>query len=77
MTAILPSLSPCRRHPCSVEHAEMVNTFRSIAEDWLREAERVTRGYPSELAHYRESHPPPSLKAFLIACRRPAESRAA
>lgn len=75
MTAIPSSLSPCRRHPCSVEHAEMVRMFRGLAEDWRRRAEAVTQGYPAELAHYRESHPAPSFKAFLVASRR--ESSAA
>lgn len=71
MTVIPPSLSPCRRHPCSVEHAEMVRTFRGLAEQWRHTAERVTGGYESDLRHYRESHPPPRLKAFLIASKRP------
>lgn len=80
MTALAPSLSPCRRHPCSVEHAELVQSFRSVVECWRAEAERVTGGYEAELALYRQSHPAPAFKSFLIASRRPvlsAEGRAA
>lgn len=73
MTAIAPSLSPCRRHPCSREHADLVATFRSLAEDWLREAERVTGGYEADLKLYVQSHPRPNLKNFLRLCRRPRE----
>lgn len=35
------------------------------------------RDYEAELALYRQSHPMPSFKSFLVTCRRPAESRAA
>lgn len=77
MTAIALALSPCRRHPCSREHADLVRSFREVAETWERHAERVTGGYAAELAHYVESNPRPTLKRFLVASRRPAESRAA
>jgi len=80
MTALPAALSPCRRHPCSVEHAELVRMFRSTVELWAAEAERVTGGYERELALYRQSHPMPSFKAFLIASRRgvlSADGRAA
>lgn len=73
MTAIPQALSPCRRHPCSREHADLVRSFRELAEVWLREAERVTRGYEAELAHHLQSNPRPSFKGFLVASRRPRE----
>ncbi|HEY0690661.1 MAG TPA: hypothetical protein VGD71_16675 [Kribbella sp.] len=72
MTTIPPALSPCRRHPCSREHAELVLTFRSLAESWLEAAEQATGGYPTELARYRESHPAPKFRDFLAHVRRSA-----
>jgi hypothetical protein len=73
MTAIPTASSPCRRHPCSREHADLVRMFRSIALDWEMAAERVTGGYDREMALYLEGHPRPTLKGFLVACRRPRE----
>lgn len=73
MTAIPAASSPCRRHPCSREHADLVAMFRSLAQDWAATAERVTGGYEREMALYLEGHPRPTLKAFLVACRRPRE----
>lgn len=72
MTTIPPALSPCRRHPCSREHADLVLTFRSLAEDWRVVAEQATGGYPTELARYRESHPAPKFRDFLTHTRRTA-----
>jgi hypothetical protein len=45
MTAIPPASSPCRRHSCSREHADLVRMFRSVALDWEMAAERVAGGY--------------------------------
>ncbi|HEV2779092.1 MAG TPA: hypothetical protein VGX25_06775 [Actinophytocola sp.] len=73
MTKIDPRCSPCRRHPCSVEHADLVRTFRSLAEDWRRAAERATGGYEREMRLFVESHPRPTLKPFLVASRRQRE----
>jgi hypothetical protein len=78
MTTISPNRSPCRRHPCSVEHADLVDTYRLMMEMWNRDAERVTGGYAAEMALYLESHPRPTLKRFLVASRRSrVESEAA
>lgn len=65
MTEIPRGLSPCRPHPCSREHADLVWTFRSLAESWREAAEQATNGYPTELARYRESHPAPKFRDFL------------
>lgn len=73
MTAIATWQSPCRRHPCSAEHADLVRTYRSIVDTWWTGAERVTGGYETELALYRQTHPMPSFKAFLAATRLPRE----
>lgn len=72
MTAIPPAVSPCRPHPCSREHADLVLTFRSLAESWRDAAEQATGGYPTDLARYRESHPAPKFQDFLTHARRTA-----
>ena len=72
MTAIPPAASPCRRHPCSREHADLVLTFRSVAETWRVAAEQATGGYRTELARYRETHPAPTFRDFLTHTRRTA-----
>lgn len=72
MTAIPAGVSPCRPHPCSREHADLVLTFRSLAESWNLAAEQATGGYPTELARYRESHPAPRFQDFLTYTRRSA-----
>lgn len=74
MTAIHPGASPCRTHPCSVEHADLVVSFRDIAAGWAEAAELATGGYSADLATYRESHPAPSFREHLI---RTARERAA
>lgn len=78
MTSIATQLSPCRMHPCSVEHADLVRSFREVAAIWARNAERATGGYPAEMALYVQTHPRPTLRQFLVASRRPrVESEAA
>lgn len=72
MTAILSGWSPCRRHPCSVEHAERVRGFRELASLWEEQAERETGGYPADLALYVQSNPRPQFKDWLIHTRRAA-----
>ena len=71
MTAILSGWSPCRRHPCSVEHAERVRGFRELTALWEERAERETGGYEADLAMYVQSHPRPRFKDWLIHTRRP------
>lgn len=62
----LPSgQSPCRPHPCSVEHADVVYTYRSMRATWEAEAEAACLGYAAELEEYREKHPPPTLRDVL------------
>lgn len=34
---------------------------------WERDAEQETHGYGTEMAEYREAHPMPTLKSFLLA----------
>jgi hypothetical protein len=70
VTAILPALSPCRRHPCSLEHADVVTGFREHAARWEEEAERVTGGYGSDLETYAQSHPRPLFRDWLIHSKR-------
>jgi hypothetical protein len=78
VTAISPALSPCRQHPCSREHADLVRSFRETVEIWERIADQATKGYEAEMALYLQSHPRPTLKRFLVASRRPCvESEAA
>jgi hypothetical protein len=77
VTNLEPNRSPCRRHPCSVEHADLVHTYRLMVEMWNRDAERVTGGYAAEMALYLESHPRPTLKRFLVASRRPLDEAVA
>lgn len=72
VTAILSGLSPCRRHPCSVEHADRVRGFRELASLWEEQAERETGGYPGDMALYLQSHPRPQFKDWLVHTRRPA-----
>lgn len=71
MTAIHRALSPCRNHPCSVEHAERVRGFREHAEIWEARAEQATGGYAGDLAAYVQSHPRPQFKDWLIQTRSP------
>jgi hypothetical protein len=66
MTSLDPGRSPCRRHPCSVEHADVVQSFREAVRLYDEQAERVTGGYEWEMARYREDHPRPTLKNYLI-----------
>ncbi|WP_439377457.1 hypothetical protein [Amycolatopsis lexingtonensis] len=66
MTSLDPGRSPCSRHPCSVEHADVVLSFREAVRLYDEEAERVTGGYDRELARYLEDHPRPNLKTYLI-----------
>lgn len=72
MTAIRSALSPCRRHPCSVEHAERVRGFRELTSLWEEQAERDTGGYAEDLRLYLQSNPRPQFKDWLIHTRRAA-----
>ena len=65
-----PEQSPCRPHPCSVEHADLVYTIRMMREDWEREAERATLGYTTEFEEYVRDHPRPNLRDVLQHNRR-------
>jgi hypothetical protein len=66
MTALPQASSPCRPHPCSVEHAAVVWSYRERRDLWERQAEATTLGYADELEHYRESHPAPLFRDHLI-----------
>lgn len=71
MTAINPAVSPCRRHPCSVEHAERVRGWREHVAIWEARAESETGGYAGDLAMYVQSNPRPQFKDWLIQTRSP------
>lgn len=71
MTAIMPGLSPCRRHPCSAEHAERVTGYRELAATWEQQAEQETGGYPGDLVTYVQSNPRPLFRDWLIHTRNP------
>ena len=70
MTAIDPLVSPCRSHPCSVEHAEIVRGYRDWLAQWETTAEAATGGYASDLAAFVESRPRPQFRDWLIYSRR-------
>ncbi len=72
MTSLDPGRSPCRSHPCSVEHADVVRSYWEARRLWDEQAERATGGYGAELALYREDHPRPTLKNYLITRRKAA-----
>lgn len=71
MTRLRPGLSPCRRHPCSVEHADRVTGFREQARLWEERAELETGGYATDLAVYAQSVPRPLFRDWLIHTRNP------
>lgn len=60
-----PARSPCRPHPCSVEHADRVWTYRSMVLDWEKEREAVCLGYAAEEREFEESHPRPTFRDYL------------
>jgi hypothetical protein len=66
MTTIEPSRSPCRPHPCSVEHADVVRSYHDLVARWEQRIEASTGGYAAELARYLEDHVRPSFKDFLL-----------
>lgn len=66
MVSISPRLSPCRRHPCSVEHAELVRGFREISMLWEEQAERETGGYEEDMRMYLQSNPRPLFRDWLL-----------
>jgi hypothetical protein len=70
VTAILRGMSPCRKHPCSVEHAELVRGFREHSALWEEQAERETGGYAGDMAAYLETHPRPQFRDWLIHTRK-------
>lgn len=70
MTTLEPSRSPCRKHPCSVEHADVVVGFREVARLWGEAAEAITGGYESEMDRYTEDNPRPTFREYLIKRKR-------
>lgn len=76
MTTLEPSRSPCRSHPCSVEHADVVRGFRESARLWLEQAEATTGGYSTEMARYAEEQPRPTFREYLIKLGRYAREQA-
>lgn len=66
MTSISPRSSPCRRHNCSVEHAEVVNGFREMSMLWEEQAELETRGYEEDMRMYMQSNPRPLFRDWLL-----------
>lgn len=57
--------SPCRRHPCSWWHAELVTSYRSARAAWEEQEEAVSAGYATERAEFRASSPPPTFGQWL------------
>jgi len=70
MTSIEYGNSPCRRHPCSVEHAELVRGYREYASMWEQQAEIATGGYESDMQMYLQSNPRPQFRDWLLHNRR-------
>lgn len=66
MTAVHPALSPCRKHPCSVEHADVVTGYREELDRWEQAAGMATGGYAADLEAYAQSHPRPLFRDWLI-----------
>ena len=44
----------------------VMDHLRSADHAWWLQAEEVALGYATELAEYRQAHPRPQLKAFLV-----------
>jgi hypothetical protein len=68
------SSSPCRPHPCSREHADVVHTFRDLAREWEDRLEREARGYATEMAEFERDNPRPRFRNYLIMTRRPVDA---
>jgi hypothetical protein len=64
-----PEFSPCRTHPCSVEHADVVRDFWDAQRSWHERAEAETNGYEAEMKRFVEDNPQPTFKEFLRARR--------
>lgn len=66
MTSISPAASPCRRHHCSVEHAEVVNGYREMSMLWEQQAEIETGGYEEDMRAYLQCNPRPLFRDWLM-----------
>ena len=72
--ALHPAQSPCRidaslgrhQHPCSREHAELVEGYRAWRQAAEAEAEAETLGYATELADYWSTHDRPTFRTYLL-----------
>lgn len=65
--------SPCRRHPCSWHHANLVESYRAAAEAQLDRAEAATLGYATELeAYWRDVEPRLTFRHWLLNYREDA-----
>lgn len=63
------ALAPRPRPPKTGRHwwrDYVVDAWRSAHHAWWLDAERVAMGYKTELAEYREQHPEPNLKDFMV-----------
>jgi len=59
--------SPCRRHPCSWWHAELVSSYRAARAAQDARAEAWSAGYATELAaFYREVEAPLTFRDWLV-----------
>lgn len=58
--------SPCRRHPCSWHHANLVESYRAAAEAQQQQAEAASGGYTTELADYWETHRRLTFREWLM-----------
>ena len=43
----------------------VTSSWRAAWDQWEADAEVAAIGYETELAEFREQHPPPTLKAFM------------
>jgi hypothetical protein len=48
-------------------HCRMMDAFYAAREAWLDEAERVTKGYATELTEYKLTNPMPQLGDYMKA----------
>jgi hypothetical protein len=73
--ALHPRQTPCRvdvskgvhQHPCSVEHRNVVDGYRSWRENEEQEAERQTLAYATEVDDYWRSRQRPTFRSYLQA----------
>ena len=56
----------------SARHSNMMDEYYAIRQAWWERMEHETMLYPTEVAEYRERHPQPTFKEFLMGRRQAA-----